>query len=68
MKSCEMSWKLMELNMQETKQLTSGLMKGFSFVKNVLLTNSLLIWQAANKDWQAINQGNLVTKHHDLKN
>ncbi len=29
---------------------------------NGLLVTFPLVWLAANKDWQAINQGNLLTK------
>ncbi len=30
--------------------------------ENMQVTNSSLIWQAANKDWQSVNQHSLLTK------
>ncbi len=33
---------------------------------NIILATWLLVSLAANKDWQAINQGNLLTNYHYL--
>ena len=33
-----------------------------SFADNAILATSLLVWQAANKDGQAVNQGSVLTK------